>query len=80
MFKSSLFIVFVVLLSAGGCATVSVIPGASSGEQTVSIQQSALRTAANEFTEQATEQGWIEGLDRTRSRYDAVRPHSGSRK
>ena len=59
MLKSSICVMIVAGLSLGGCATVAVIPGAAPAEQVVSIQQSSLRSAASDFSEQATERGWI---------------------
>ncbi len=59
MLKTGICVMIVAGLSLGGCATVSVIPGAAPAEQTVSLQQSSLRTAASDFSEQAIERGWI---------------------
>lgn len=59
MLKTVMFAAIATVMTLGGCATVSVIPGTAPVEQTVSIQQSALRTAASDFTEQAIERGWI---------------------
>ena len=59
MLKTSICVMIVAGLSLGGCATVSVIPGAAPAEQVVSLQQSSLRTAASNFSEQAIERGWI---------------------
>lgn len=59
MLKLGICVVFAAALSLGGCATVSVIPGAAPTQETVSIQQSALRTAASDFTDEAVDRGWI---------------------
>jgi|GEM_PF-1682377 len=59
MLKTSIFVMIAAVCALGGCATVSVIPGAVSSQEIVSTEQSALRTAAAEFTHEATERHWI---------------------
>ena len=59
MLKSGIFVMAVAVCALGGCATVSVIPGAAPAEKTISLQQSELRAAAAEFTQEATDRHWI---------------------
>ena len=60
MLKSGICVVLAAVLSLGGCATVSVIPGAAPAQEIVSIQQSELRTAASSFSDVAVDRGWIQ--------------------
>jgi hypothetical protein len=65
------------MCALGGCATVSVIPGASQTQEIVSIEQSALRTSAAEFTKEATERYWI-AEDRGFLRFARVLAHGNA--
>lgn len=74
MLKTGMFVIVAAALALGGCATVSVIPGVEPVQEIVSIQQSELRVAAADFSEQATERGWI-GRNRGAMEFARVLAH-----
>ncbi len=43
-----------------GCATVSVVPGETTVETSISANQTALRDVASAFCDRALEKGWVE--------------------
>ncbi len=77
MLKSSIIVIFAAVCGLGGCATVSVLPGAGVVETSVSVQQSALRDAVAEFTKVSVERHWI-AEDRGFMRFARVLAHGES--
>lgn len=59
MRKRSIFACLVVAFSLSACATVSVVPGSTTVETSISKEQSALREASSSFNETAVTRGWI---------------------
>ena len=59
MIPRSVLTALALVLVVPGCATVSVLPTSSTVETSVSVEQSALRTAAISFNETAVSRGWI---------------------
>lgn len=59
MIPRSVLTALALVLVVPGCATVSVLPTTSTVETNVSVEQSALRTAAISFNETAVSRGWI---------------------
>lgn len=59
MLKRSLTTSLLLSIALAGCATISVVPGVTSVETTVTQEQSALRLAASSFSDMATTRGWV---------------------
>lgn len=74
MLKSGILVMVAAVCALGGCATVSVIPGATQTQEIVSAEQSALRISAAEFTRESTKRHWI-AEDRGFMRFARVLAH-----
>lgn len=59
MLKRSLTTSLLFSIALAGCATVSVVPGTTSVQASVTQEQSALRLAASSFGDMATTRGWV---------------------
>lgn len=59
MLKLSLVSSFLLAVALSGCATVSMVPGVSTVQTSISDEQSALRANADMFSEKAKARGWI---------------------
>lgn len=51
------------IVGLSGCATVSMAPSQTTVENGLSVQQSALRTASDEYCAKAREAGWVSDGD-----------------
>lgn len=59
MLKCRVLAGFTLAACLAGCTTISVLPGSSTVETTLSAEQSSLRQAATVFNDMATSRGWI---------------------